>query len=80
MALAMVTYKLRRLGKWSDAVRDLMPVIAASVPFYGPVVAVLVLAYRDISPWTLPLFFAPALAAQRYFLMYQEQRRVSDRT
>ena len=54
-----------------------MPVIAASVPFYGPVVAVLVLAYRDISPWTLPLFFAPALAAQRWFLMYQEQRRLA---
>jgi putative nucleotidyltransferase with HDIG domain len=73
-ALASVTYALRRLGKWTDAARDLMPVIVASVPFYGPVVAVLVLAYRDISPWTLPLFFAPALAAQRYFLMYQQQR------
>ena len=73
--LASVTWALRRRGKWIDAARDLMPVIAASVPFYGPVVAMLVLAYRDISPWTLPLFFAPALAAQRYFLMYQEQRR-----
>src|SRR5205814_8402269 len=37
-----------------------------------------VLAYRDISPWTLPLFFAPALAAQRWFLMYQDQRRLAD--
>ena len=36
------------------------------------------LAYRDVSPWTLPLFFAPALAAQRWFLMYQEQRRLTD--
>jgi putative nucleotidyltransferase with HDIG domain len=41
------------------------------------VVALLVLAYRDVSPWTLPLFFAPALAAQRWFLMYQEQRRLT---
>jgi putative nucleotidyltransferase with HDIG domain len=76
-ALASVTYALRRLGRWSEAARDLMPVVVASVPFYGPVVAVLALAYRDISPWTLPLFFAPALAAQRYFLMYQEQRRLT---
>jgi putative nucleotidyltransferase with HDIG domain len=52
-------------------------VIAASVPFYSPVVAVLALAYRDVSPWTLALFFAPALAAQRWFLMYQEQRRLT---
>ena len=72
-----LTYALRGLGNWTDAARDLLPVIAASVPFYSPVVAVLALAYRDVSPWTLALFFAPALAAQRWFLMYQEQRRLT---
>jgi putative nucleotidyltransferase with HDIG domain len=76
-ALTSVTFALRRLGRWTDALRDLIPVIASSVPFYSPVVAILVLAYRDLSPWTLPLFFAPALAAQRWFLMYQEQRRLT---
>lgn len=76
-ALASLTFALRRHGKWSEAARDLLPVIIASVPFYGPVVSVLVLAYRDVSPWTLPLFFAPALAAQRWFLMYQDQRRLA---
>jgi putative nucleotidyltransferase with HDIG domain len=53
-------------------------VIAASVPLYSSAVAVLALSYRHISPWTLPLFFAPALAAQRWFLLYQEQRRLAD--
>jgi putative nucleotidyltransferase with HDIG domain len=72
-----LTYSLRHIGRWTDAARDLVPVIAASVPFYGPVVAILVFAYRDVSPWTLPLFFAPALAAQRWFLMYQEQLRLT---
>jgi putative nucleotidyltransferase with HDIG domain len=72
-----ITYTLRGLGNWTEALRDLLPVLAASVPFYSPVVAVLALAYRDVSPWTLPLFFAPALAAQRWFLMYQEQRRLA---
>jgi putative nucleotidyltransferase with HDIG domain len=38
----------------------------------------LVLAYQHVSPWTLALFFAPALAAQRWFLMYQDQRRLAD--
>jgi putative nucleotidyltransferase with HDIG domain len=76
-AVASLTFALRRHGKWTEAARDLLPVIMASVPFYGPVVSVLVLAYRDVSPWTLPLFFAPALAAQRWFLMYQEQRRLA---
>jgi putative nucleotidyltransferase with HDIG domain len=76
--LTSLTFQLRGLGRWTEAARDLLPVIAASIPFYGPVVAVLVVAYRDVSPWTLPLFFAPALAAQRWFLMYQEQRRLTD--
>ena len=77
-ALTSITFALRGLGRWTEAARDLLPVVAASIPFYGPVVAVLAFAYRDVSPWTLPLFFAPALAAQRWFLMYQEQRRLTD--
>lgn len=76
-ALTSFTFALRGLGRWVDAARDLLPVVVASVPFYSPVVAILALAYRDISPWTLPLFFAPGLAAQRWFLMYQEQRRLA---
>jgi putative nucleotidyltransferase with HDIG domain len=76
-ALTSVVFSLRGFGRWSEAASDLLPVVIASVPFYGPVVAVLALAYRDVSPWTLPLFFVPALAAQRWFLMYQEQRRLA---
>jgi putative nucleotidyltransferase with HDIG domain len=34
--------------------------------------------YQQVSPWTLPLFLAPALAAQRSFLMYQDQRRLTE--
>lgn len=70
-------YALRGKGPWHQAARDLAPVLATSVPLYGTAVAVLVLAYRDVSPWTLPLFFAPALAAQRWFLMYQDQSRLT---
>jgi putative nucleotidyltransferase with HDIG domain len=76
-ALTSLTYVLRGFGRWTVAASDLLPVIAASVPFYSPIVAILVLAYRDLSPWTLPLFFVPALAAQRWFLLYQEQRRLA---
>jgi putative nucleotidyltransferase with HDIG domain len=35
---------------------------------------VLAFAYKDVSPWTLPLFFIPALAAQRLFGLYQQER------
>jgi len=74
---ASLTYWLRGYGKWLDAVKDSLPVIVASVPFYSPAVAILALSYQHVSPWTLPLFFAPALAAQRWFLLYQEQRRLA---
>jgi putative nucleotidyltransferase with HDIG domain len=50
----------------------------ASVLLYAPLVALLVAAYEEVSPLTLPLFLAPALAAQRLFGLYQEQRRLTD--
>jgi putative nucleotidyltransferase with HDIG domain len=76
-AFASALHQLRGYGSWKIAAQELAPVIIASVPLYSPAVALLVLAYRDISPWTLALFFAPALAAQRWFLMYQDQRRLA---
>ena len=58
--------------------RTLSPLLLTSVPLYGPLVAVLALAYTEVSPWTAPLFFIPALAAQRLFGMYQQQRQLAE--
>jgi len=77
VAFASLAFRLRGHGRWFDAARDLLPVLVASVPLYSPAVAILAIAYRDLSPWTLPLFFAPALAAQRWFLLYQAQRSLA---
>jgi putative nucleotidyltransferase with HDIG domain len=74
---ASIVHRLRGNGSFFEAAFELFPVMAASVPLYSAAVALLVLAYRGVSPWTLPLFFAPALAAQRWFIMYQEQRRLA---
>ena len=74
---ASFAFALRRLGSLTEALGELLPVVVASVPLYSPAVALLVIAYREVSPWTLPLFFVPALAAQRWFLMYQEQQRLA---
>lgn len=76
-AFAAVLHQLRGYGSWRVVAKELSPVVVSSVPLYSSAVTVLVLAYRDISPWTLALFFAPALAAQRWFLMYQDQRRLA---
>lgn len=74
---ASVLFTLRGIGRWRDAAREMAPVIMTSAAFYSPVVAVVALAYREVSPWTLPLFLAPSFAAQRGFLMYQAQRRLA---
>ena len=60
-----------------EAVKQLAPVAFASVLLYAPLVALLVIAYEQVSPLTLPLFLAPALAAQRLFGLYQEQLRLT---
>ena len=75
---AAVTIKVRGRGRVRDALGTIAPIVLAAVPLYAPVVVVLALAYEQLSPWTLLLFFAPALAAQRFFALYQDQRRLSD--
>jgi len=54
------------------------PMLLTQVPIYSPLVAVLTLAYRDVSPWTAPLFFIPALAAQRLYGMYQREHDMAE--
>jgi putative nucleotidyltransferase with HDIG domain len=48
-----------------------------SLPLYAPIVALLVEAYKEISPWTLPLFMVPGLAAQRLHGLYEAQRALT---
>jgi putative nucleotidyltransferase with HDIG domain len=38
---------------------------------------VLIYSYRELSPWTVLLFFVPAIAAQRLLLLYHEQRELA---
>jgi HD-GYP domain-containing protein (c-di-GMP phosphodiesterase class II) len=76
LLFAALTYHLRG-GRGRDIVKKSGPMVIAAMPFYAPVVALLAVAYDQVSPWTLPLFLAPALAAQRLFALYQEQRRLA---
>jgi putative nucleotidyltransferase with HDIG domain len=47
-----------------------------AMPLYAP--ALLVYAYREVSPWSVALFLFPALAAQKLFLLYREQRATAE--
>lgn len=76
LAFAMVTSRLRG-NKTLPPALTLAPLLATAVCVYAPVVALLTLAYTEVSPWTAPLFIAPALAAQRLFAMYLQQRTLA---
>ena len=61
----------------SDAIRTIVPVVLTSAPVYAPIVALLAFMYVRVSPWTLALFLVPAMAAQRLYGLYQEQRQLA---
>lgn len=75
--IASLTLVLRGKGRFLDVARSYGPVLLASIPLYAPLVSLLALAYEQVSPWTLLLFFVPALAAQRSFMLYQQQRELA---
>jgi putative nucleotidyltransferase with HDIG domain len=77
VSLAAFTLKLRGGDPWGF-VRMFVPIVVAALSLYCPIVALLSAAYVDVSPWTLALFFLPALAAQRLFALYQDQRRLTE--
>jgi putative nucleotidyltransferase with HDIG domain len=78
VAFGVLLFKLRGHGNPVALLRTLSPLLVAALPLYAPVVGLLAFGYWQFSPWTLPLFLAPALAAQRSFLMYQDQRRLAE--
>jgi len=61
-----------------EVLRTLGPLVPVAVSLYVPIVALLAFAYQAVSPWTLIFFFGPALAAQRLYGMYQDQRRLAE--
>ena len=61
----------REIAKLSSAV-------FVAMPLYVPMAALLVYACREVSAWSVVLFLFPAFAAQKFFLLYREQRATSE--
>jgi putative nucleotidyltransferase with HDIG domain len=60
-----------------DAAAIFTPLVLLSAPAYAPIVALLAYAYIEVSPWTLALFLVPAIAAQRLYGLYQQERHLA---
>jgi putative nucleotidyltransferase with HDIG domain len=78
IAFAAFAFTLRGHGSPLTVVRTLGPLSLTSMPLYVPGVALLAFGYEAVSPWILPLFLAPALAAQKSFVLYQAERTLAN--
>ena len=70
---AALTYRVRG-NPMRPMLASLIPLSTTAVPIYGSIIALLSLAYHNVSLWTLPLFLLPAIGVQRLFVLYQDQR------
>ena len=77
-AVAAGTLAIRKSGSISATLHAMARLLAATIPLFTPVIAVLAYGYEQVSAWTALLFFVPALAAQRLFVLYQEQRQLAE--
>jgi len=76
LMFAIITMTVRG-GSTGEAARTLAPLLVLLPPLYAPIVALLGFMYIEVSPWTLALFLVPAMAAQRLFGLYQQERRLA---
>ena len=72
--LSALTLVLRGTGSVGELAITTGPVALAGIPLYTSLVGVLAYSYIAFTPWSAALFFIPALAAQRLFVIYREQR------
>ena len=78
MLLNSLTVAIRGSGSFSNTMWPMGRLLLRALPFYAPMVAALVYAYVEISPWTFVFFAVPALAAQSLLVLYQNQRVLTE--
>jgi putative nucleotidyltransferase with HDIG domain len=68
----------RGTGSPREFLNGLGPIMLVTVPVYTPLIALLVYAYQELSPWSVLLFFGPAFAAHSLYRLYREQREAAE--
>lgn len=76
VGFAILTTSVRG-GSAQETARVGMAMLLLAPPVYAPIVALLAVMYVAVSPWSLALFLVPAMAAQRLYALYQDQRRLA---
>jgi|tagenome__1003787_1003787.scaffolds.fasta_scaffold20868653_2 putative nucleotidyltransferase with HDIG domain len=76
LLLGSVAARLR--GMSLSEIAKLSGTVFIAMPLYIPMAALLVYACREVSTWSVVLFLFPAFAAQKFFILYREQRATSE--
>jgi putative nucleotidyltransferase with HDIG domain len=76
LVLGSVAARLR--GMTVGEIAKVSSAAFVALPLYVPMTALLVYACREVSTWSVVLFLFPAFAAQKFFLLYREQRATSE--
>jgi putative nucleotidyltransferase with HDIG domain len=70
---------MRGTGTARGLIRTMAPVAATGIPLYTAVVGFIAYASIELTAWSAILFFIPAFAAQKLFVLYQDQREAAGR-
>jgi putative nucleotidyltransferase with HDIG domain len=74
-----ITVYLRQSASSATSIfREVIRLAAFGMVVYTPVIAGLVYVYVSLSPWAVVLFIGPAITAQRYFVLYRNQRDTTE--
>jgi diguanylate cyclase (GGDEF)-like protein len=76
-AFCALTLRVRGTGGLGDVLRT-APMLAVSFSLYAPLIGIVAFGVHAHSTWSSTFFLVPALAAQRLFVLYQSQKRLSD--
>jgi diguanylate cyclase (GGDEF)-like protein len=72
-----LTLRVRGTGGAADVIR-VAPMLGVSFALYAPLIAIVAFGVTSLSTWSAVFFLVPALTAQRLFVLYQSQKRLSD--
>ena len=73
----LLTLTVRKSGSRSQLLRSLAPITLATVPLYGPVIAILAYGHTILGSWVLALFLSPLIGIQALYRVYNRERAAS---
>jgi putative nucleotidyltransferase with HDIG domain len=76
MTFTILTASVRGASA-TETARSIIPLLIVGPPIYAPLVALLTFMYVNVSPWTLALFLPPAIAAQKLYALYTQERQLA---